>query len=294
VADAAALLEVVAGYDPKDPQSAESPRRGRRDYTRAPSATGLKGARIGVVDELFGGEPAELESAEIVREAVADIRREGATVVGAVPVQQALDDRLAVLDPLYTAADRSLLTVLGDARTNNYEQKFALDRYLLTRGPAVPVKSTQELIDSGKGLPSVLGGLRTLPPAGLTDPGYIERLLRIKALQAAVLKVMADLDLDALVFPMKTQIAPRIGASSPPGRVASTGNVLGAVTGFPSLTVPAGFSQEGMPVGVELLGRPFTEWELIRYASDYEAATRHRRPPRATPPLRAMQSRRHR
>lgn len=285
VADAAALLEAMAGYDPKDAQTADSVGRGRVDYRKAPSARGLRGARIGVVEELFGGEPAERESAGIVRAAVAELERQGATVVPAVPIQQALDARMALLDPVYPNEDRTFVRVLSDARTNDFEQRVALDGYLRSRGPGVPVASTQALADTGLGLASVLNGLRRLPELGIADPAYQERMLRMKALQSATLKVMADLRLDALVFPMKTQEAPPIGGEAAPGRIAATGNILGSITGFPSITVPAGFTASGLPVGVELLGRPFDEWHLIRFAADYEAATKHRRAPETTPAL---------
>lgn len=78
---------------------------------------------------------------------------------------------------------------------------------------------------------------------------------------------MADLNLDALVYPIKTQPAPLIGGPRAPGRIASSGNILDSITGFPSLTVPAG------------------------YASDYEQATEHCRPPETAPSLRQRRSR---
>lgn len=290
VADAAALFEVMAGYDAKDPKTADSVGRGRIDYTAAPSETGLRGARIGVVEELFGDEEVERESSAIVRRAVRELRRQGATIVGRVEIQRALDARLPSLDPVYPNDDRSFLRVLSDTRTNDFEQRYALDGYFAARaagGGTLPVRTTDELARSGRGLPSLMGNLLRLPPLGIKDPAYVERQLRMAALRSATLKAMADAGVDALVFPMKTQIAPLIGArGEPPARITSGGNILGPITGFPSITVPAGFTESGMPVGMELLGRPFDEWSLLRYASDYEAATQHRRSPPTAPPLR--------
>ena len=60
---------------------------------------------------------------------------------------------------------------------------------------------------------------------------------------------------------------------------------LSPLLGFPALSVPAGFSDGSLPVGIELLGRPFTEGTLFRAAYAYEQATHHRRPPATTPPL---------
>ena len=52
-----------------------------------------------------------------------------------------------------------------------------------------------------------------------------------------------------------------------------------AATGLPAVTVPAGFADDGMPVGVELLGRPFSEPDLLKLAYAFEQATHHRRLP---------------
>ena len=58
---------------------------------------------------------------------------------------------------------------------------------------------------------------------------------------------------------------------------------LSANSGLPAITVPGGFTADGLPVGVELLGRAWSEPELIKFAYAYEQATRHRRPPDSTP-----------
>jgi amidase len=60
---------------------------------------------------------------------------------------------------------------------------------------------------------------------------------------------------------------------------------LSPPTGYPSITVPMGFVRESLPVGLQLLGRAWSEPTLIKIAYGYEQATRHRRPPATTPPL---------
>jgi Asp-tRNA(Asn)/Glu-tRNA(Gln) amidotransferase A subunit family amidase len=61
---------------------------------------------------------------------------------------------------------------------------------------------------------------------------------------------------------------------------------LSPVLGFPAMTVPAGFTSDGLPVGIEFMSRPFTEELLFRLGYDYEQGTHHRRPPPLTPALR--------
>jgi amidase len=60
---------------------------------------------------------------------------------------------------------------------------------------------------------------------------------------------------------------------------------MGCVTGFPEITVPAGFTTNGLPVGVSFFGRPYAEPRLIGLAYAYEQATGARKPPPSTPPL---------
>ena len=60
---------------------------------------------------------------------------------------------------------------------------------------------------------------------------------------------------------------------------------LSANSGLPAIVVPGGFMSDGLPVGVELLGRAWSEPQLIKLAYAYEQATHHRRPPASTPSL---------
>jgi amidase len=60
---------------------------------------------------------------------------------------------------------------------------------------------------------------------------------------------------------------------------------LSPVLGFPALTVPAGFTVDGLPVGLELMGREFSEPTLLKLGYAFEQGTRHRKPPRTTPAL---------
>jgi Asp-tRNA(Asn)/Glu-tRNA(Gln) amidotransferase A subunit family amidase len=55
---------------------------------------------------------------------------------------------------------------------------------------------------------------------------------------------------------------------------------------LPTIVVPGGFfASDGMPFAVQFMGKPFAEPMLIKLASGYEAATKHRKAPNATPPL---------
>ena len=103
---------------------------------------------------------------------------------------------------------------------------------------------------------------------------------------------MADHKLDALVYatydappqPIPADILTNPRASdSYYSRGDNRG--LSPTLGWPAITVPMGFTSDSLPVGMEFLGRPFTEAQLLGFAYAYEQATKHRRPPRTTPPL---------
>ena len=84
----------------------------------------------------------------------------------------------------------------------------------------------------------------------------------------------------ALAYPTLRRTAAKIGEPQSGGNCAAS-----AASGLPAVTVPAGFADDGMPVGIEFLGRPFSEPDLLKIAYAYEQATRHRRPPSLTPTL---------
>src|ERR1035438_8092939 len=100
------------------------------------------------------------------------------------------------------------------------------------------------------------------------------------------MKIMADDRLDAIVFPHQKRLVVHVGETQ-----VERNGALGAVTGFPSIVVPGGFSSStqaatlGVPVGIEFLGRPWSEKLLIEICYGYEQATKHRRPPPTIPPL---------
>src|SRR6202030_814509 len=147
------------------------------------------------------------------------------------------------------------------------------------------VKSLEEIISSGKFHPNI--GDNITKAQGLEmDDSYRLRLQKRSALQQRVIKIMADERLDAIMFPHQKRLVVPIGETQ-----VERNGALGAVTGFPSIVVPGGFSMPtptatlGIPVGIEFLGRPWSEKLLIEIGYGYEQATKHRRPPATIPPL---------
>jgi Asp-tRNA(Asn)/Glu-tRNA(Gln) amidotransferase A subunit family amidase len=109
---------------------------------------------------------------------------------------------------------------------------------------------------------------------------YWQHVAKRDLLRQAVLQAMADHRLDALAYPPIRRKANIIGEPQ-----AGTNCHLSANSGLPALVVPAGFTTDGLPVGIELMGRPWSEALLLRLGYAYEQSTGHRRPPVNTPPL---------
>jgi len=220
----------------------------------------LKGARIGVLNELFGEAADDAPVATIVRRAVADMTKQGATAIDVV-----------VPD---------LAAQLMASNLLSQELKFYLGDYLM-HAPGAHVSSFAEFLASNLYTPTLkpfLEQANRQPDDYLTSDDYKRRLAARDTLARAVAAVMDAGRLDAVVYPTTRRIAPKLG-----GNQAGSNAALSAQTGMPAITVPAGFTAEGFPVGIELLARQFAEPTLIALAYSYEQATHHRMPPATTP-----------
>ncbi len=173
---------------------------------------------------------------------------------------------------------------------NDYETEGAMNRYLGELEDA-PFKTLREILVTGKVNPWRAARLLNAVGKSTNDIAYLPILHAKEDLRRTVLTLMADHELDALVYAtfdhQTTVIAPDVLTNPNPEDTYAIGNnrYLSPVIGFPAITVPAGFTVDGLPVGLELMGRPFTEGMLLQYAYAYEQRTEHRRPPGTTPAL---------
>lgn len=290
VADAARVLDVIAGYDPNDPVTAYAVGNMPPSYAASLTPTALRGARIGVLrmrrdssavprpaaggDTAAGAAEARLTEAEFAKvrplfeRAIADLRAQGAVVIDSV----------------------AMPTVPGRRVSNDFETEEATDRYL-AQHPNAPYRTLKEILLAGGVTPSRARALMAYVGRSTTEADYGAVLQYREAQRVALLKVMADLRLDALIYatydappaviPADALTNPR--AADGYGRGDNRG--LSPSLGWPALTVPMGFSPEGLPAGLEFLGRPWSEGTLLGFAYAYEQATHHRRPPTTVPAL---------
>ena len=276
VKDAAILLDVLAGYDPNDPFTAYSVGQVPASYTTFLEKDGLNGARIGVIREPMDpkADPASDDYKKVravIDKAIGDLKSLGAEVVDPVTVP-----KIESVDETYVR--------------NTFETEEAMNDYLAEH-PNAPVKTLREILLSGTVTPWRASGLMNVVGRSTDEQGYLEVLLAKEGLRQSVLKVMADDELDALVYAtfdhQPSVIAPDALTNPKTEDAYGLGNNrhLSPLIAFPAVTVPAGFTTDALPVGLEFLGRPFTEGVLLGLAYAYEQGTHRRKPPATTPPL---------
>lgn len=269
VTDAALILDVMAGYDPNDPITASGRGRQPASYTHLLNKDALKGARIGVMTNLIG-------TAERHREVIAAMEN----FIAKMQAQGAMVFRFAL--PEYDA-------LLPAIATDTLEAKTVMEKYLAALPANAPVKSFGQLVAAKTATPTVQKTLETelAVKNGMNSAEYRIRMSNRDKLRMAVAKKMADLKLDAILYPHQKILVALVGAPEQ----AERNGTLSNGTGYPAVTFQAGFSAPtasaplGVPIGAELLGLDFTEDKLLSYVYALEQAGSPRKAPLSTPPL---------
>jgi Asp-tRNA(Asn)/Glu-tRNA(Gln) amidotransferase A subunit family amidase len=269
VEDAARMLDVMAGYDPEDPITGFGIGRVPKSYVESLDANGLKGARIGVMLDMFGNDPAvHGEVNRVTEEAILAIEDLGATIVR------------------FNFPDYA--NVSAGLDNSQWEAKVIFDSYMADLGPNAPARSMADIVAAGQVHPAVLNLMKQELAVvdGLNSPDYKNTFLRRDRFRVAVIKVMADLGLDAILYPHQKRLVALVGQPQ-----LERNGELSRGSGFPAITFQAGFSAPtdsaplGVPVGIEMVGREYSEPTLLKFAYAFEQATKLRKPPHSTPPL---------
>jgi amidase len=267
VADAAALLSVLAGADPADTTTAAAAPHIEPDYTAFLDADGLDGARIGVLRASHWGDSPDVD--RIADAAVEAMRSAGAVIVDSLGLPGG-----------YGGDEYTVLL---------YDFRHDLNEYLAAH-PTAPVESLAEVVafneaNAEASMPwfgqEILEMAEAKGP--LTDSTYRAALARSRGRARAQLDSLFDAhDLDALVAPTG---GPAWTIDLVNGdHFTTSSSQPAAVSGYPNVTVPAGLAHE-LPVGMSFIGRRWDEATLIRLAYAFEQATQHRTPPRYLPTL---------
>jgi amidase len=272
VKDAAILLDALVGYDPEDPFTAAATlARDAGSYAEDLSEGSLRRARIGIVREAFGpgDDPNSSQVNGVVEEALEAMRGAGAEIVDPVSVP-------------------NLQHFIGVTSLYLSQSRYDIDNFFAERPGSHTVRG---LYDSKRFHPRLdlfTAIAEEAPEDPEEDPDYYRGLAAREQFRRTILNVMASLGLDALVYP-NSQVLPPTREELDDWKwtvlTFPTNALIAAQADLPSISLPAGFAEGDVPVGFELVGKPYSEADLLRLAYAYENQAGQRRPPGSTPPL---------
>ena len=258
VRDLAIGLDATVGADAHDVVTQALDGRVLPRFVDSLRTDALRGARIGIFAPYFRNADADI--ADTIRAAVRSMRALGAEVV-----EVSLPD----FDEMIAGSSAIIL-----------ETKFDLIDYFARPGGA-PVKSLREIIDRGLYDRALEGRHRSADTASTRDSESHRAVIAKQALvRARIIAFMDSLGLDAIAYPTSTRKPVLVGDPQ-----LGTTCALAAQTGLPAISMAAGFTSDGLPTGLELMGRPFSDVRLVAFAYAFEQAGPRRRPPASTPAL---------
>ena len=258
VRDLAIALDVTVGPDSADPGTQVLAGRALPRFTDSLRADALRGARIGILTSYFAD--ADGEILDTVRSAIRAMKAAGA-------------DTVRVDIPGFDS-------LLAGTSVINYEHKFDMIDYL-ARTPGEPMTSIADILTSGYESAALEARFRFADSIGTRDSdAYKRALARQTFVRDRITAIMDSLHLDALVYPTMRRKPALVGDP----QLGST-CALSAQTGLPALSIPAGFTSEALPVGIELLGRAFGDARLVALGYAFEQLGPQRRAPFSTPRL---------
>jgi Asp-tRNA(Asn)/Glu-tRNA(Gln) amidotransferase A subunit family amidase len=278
IKDVAVALTVMAstGYDAADNETALVPSANRNiNYAVSVSSSSLKGLRLGILNGFFNrtNSPEVTPVNSAMDTLMARLTAEGVTLV---PIDE----------KIYNAT-----AIQASYDVQRYEYRQLMDEYL--QRPSLSgshPKTLNELYSrkaaNGSGgefivLPSQYEYVNTALVSSTSNATWVERQVGIRNLMLALLNTFASNNVDAIIYPEQKNLVVKIGSASQSGR----NGILAALTGTPVVTVPAGFSEPsqdapiGVPIGMEILGRPFEEEKLLGIGYQIEQLMKIRKPP---------------
>jgi amidase len=266
VEDLAIMLDATVGSDLQDSSTSDANRHIPKSYRDGLRADSLQGARIGVIRSLFGTAPEDAEVSAAINKSLQKLKEQGAMVSDVV---------IPELDEL-----------IRDSSIIPYEFKYDLSNYLKNHSGA-PVGSLSEILEHGMEHQLLETGLRLRNSVDLQNQKDKEALAKVMQKRSALKSLMAEVmqrdHFDTLVYPTIQRKAALIGES----QGGAMNCQLSATTGMPALALPVGFTEDGLPVSLELLAPEYGESVLLNLAYGWEQKISPRRPPFSTPALKA-------
>ncbi len=260
VTDAVKTFNIMIGPDPEDKVTLDGAKYSKGDYTKYLKIDGLKGKRIGVLRSFMGHDDVHKEVNKCMEDCFKILRESGVELV----------DIEEVFDIGHLVSDISL---------HLWDFKYELEKYLKEHN--CKYQTFDELIASGLCTPDIIPNLEDANKIDINSPAYKERAEKRLELIKDVKALFDKYNIDAIIYPHQQQLVCKVGKTQ-----AQRNGAIGSVTGFPAIVVPGGFSTPdenapiGVPVGLEILGRPFTEDKLIEIAYGFEQVSHKRKEPK--------------
>ena len=229
VEDAAAMLQVIAGYDPKDSITTNAPVPDYMAALRQP----IRGLRVGIPRDYFF-EQLDPDVARLVEEAIGLLRHK-VTAVRDVTL------------PRFQFVENGSY----DVELYHYQKPF------FDKSPELYHPWSRQQLESLKSVNAV---------------AYVETLKRLRDCRRDIRRVFEDIDV--LLLPTMREPAPLLSETlsgahpRPPSNVSAFNRF-----GTPAISVPCGFSRSGLPVGLQIVGRPFGEQTVLAVAHAYQQAS---------------------
>ena len=268
VADLAATLDSIVGYDPEDPFTVTASAAGQLGgYADAVALdVPLDSWRIGVVETGFGeNEDRDAEPvSDVVRTAISRLEELGVSTTRG----------LEIADLAGWIEGTSVYVKQSKADISDF----------LAQRPDAPVSSFMEIYDGRHFHPlnDLFHGIAEGPETVDGDVEYLRRRLNQEHFRRHMLRIFATHGLDFLVYPTVQVIPPtrdELAAEKYQCLTFPTNTVIGSQAGLPALTIPVGFTSGGLPVGLELLGVPLAEAKMLQFARSWERAAGPRHAP---------------
>lgn len=247
--DCAILLQAIAGHDPDDPASSAAV---TDDYVAAVRRPTMGGIRIGLIDD-YSLEHMQPDVQAAVQGALSTLTENGASLASvAVPDIQ---------------GNISAQLTIEAAEPSTYHQRS------LRAQPAKYGDDVRLLLQAGELLPAV----------HYLQAQRYRAMLRVQMLAALeTADVIACPTLPFTATPLGETIV-EIDDGKPEGMLSAIMQFTGlsSLTGLPALSVPCGFDRNGLPIGLQLIARPFAEATLLQLAAAFQEATdfHHKQPP---------------
>ena len=230
-------------------------------YTDYHDKKDLSSFNIGILCHFFGKAKEHEETNKAVKDMIELMGKNGAKVIQ-------IDDQI---DSDY---------LVNEVSVHLYDLKDHLNEYLKELPVESKVHSVEDILASGLYHEGIKQNLIKASSLSTESDEYFQRLEKRKQVQEKLNSMMDQYEVDVLVYPHQKQLVCKVGSSQ-----LERNGVLASVTGFPSMCIPAGFSSPnkdapiGVPIGMEILGRPYSEALIIEFAYSLENLSSKRKAP---------------